>query len=132
MKRLLALALAACQAHAAPVLVSNRTSRPDRVALRGHARELPGRDALVGATIVATSTELRGEAVVITDETGAYAFPDLPAGAYTLTVYYADVTFTRAVDLGRDRTLDTWLEPDPTRRAKVGGCIAVRSMRPVP
>jgi Ca-activated chloride channel homolog len=45
-----------------------------------------------GATVVATSPAFRGEQVTITDEHGAFAFPNLPAGSYTVTVYYSDTT----------------------------------------
>lgn len=41
--------------------------------------------ALVGATVTALSGLLPGPAVAITDTTGAYRFPDLPAGVFTIT-----------------------------------------------
>ena len=41
---------------------------------------------LVGATVTATSPLLTQPAVAITDATGSYRFPVLPAGVYTLTI----------------------------------------------
>ena len=41
--------------------------------------------ALVGATVTAISPLLPQSAVAISDVTGAYRFPDLPGGVYTLT-----------------------------------------------
>ena len=60
-------------------------------AAHGQTASLDGRvtdeqdGALVGATVTAVSGLLPGPAVAITDTTGAYRFPDLPAGVFTLT-----------------------------------------------
>jgi hypothetical protein len=52
-------------------------------------------EASVGVTIVASSEQLEGTRAVVSDETGGYALSDLPAGSYTLTFYYGDVTVER-------------------------------------
>ncbi len=60
-------------------------------AAHGQTASLDGRvtdeqdGALVGATVTAVSGLLPGPAVAITDTTGAYRFPDLPAGVFTIT-----------------------------------------------
>ena len=60
-------------------------------AAHGQTASLDGRvtdeqdGALVGATVTAVSGRLPGPAVAITDTTGAYRFPDLPAGVFTIT-----------------------------------------------
>jgi hypothetical protein len=64
-------------------------------ALRGSIKDKASGEALVGATVVATSAALQGEQVVITDESGLYFIDNLPAGTYTLTVFYNDAKFSR-------------------------------------
>ncbi len=60
-------------------------------AAQGQTASLDGRvtdeqdGALVGATVTALSGLLPGPAVAITDATGAYRFPDLPTGVFTIT-----------------------------------------------
>ena len=60
-------------------------------AAHGQTASLDGRvtdeqdGALVGATVTAVSGLLPGPAVAITDTTGAYRFPDLPADVFTIT-----------------------------------------------
>ncbi|MCX5748514.1 MAG: TonB-dependent receptor, partial [Proteobacteria bacterium] len=49
-----------------------------------------------GATVIATSASLQGEQVVLTDDQGIFFLTSLPPGNYTLTIYYADRTFSRA------------------------------------
>ena len=53
-------------------------------------------EKLAGVTVLATSPAGGGTQTAITDESGAYAIRGLPAGRYTVTFYYADVTVERA------------------------------------
>ena len=53
-------------------------------------------EKLAGVTVIATSPANPGTQTAITDEHGAYAITDLPAGKYTVAFYYADVTVERA------------------------------------
>ncbi|MFT3697495.1 MAG: carboxypeptidase-like regulatory domain-containing protein [Kofleriaceae bacterium] len=73
----------------------------------------------VGATVVATSPALQGEQVVITDENGTYMISALPAGYYTLTVYYNDMTTIREnvmVSEYTPQTSDLTLKYEPRER----------------
>ena len=83
-------------------------------ALLGHVRDAETGERLPGVTVIAS----RGDAahqVAITDETGWYLLPGLAAGAYTVTMYYADrsVEHTHVVvGVGRLTPLDGRL-PEP-------------------
>ncbi|HEY0252505.1 MAG TPA: carboxypeptidase regulatory-like domain-containing protein, partial [Kofleriaceae bacterium] len=73
--------------------------------LRGVVKDKGTNEAAVGATVVATSPALQGEQVVITDESGQYFVTSLPAGVYTLTVYYQDSTYAKSnvtVQVGKE------------------------------
>ena len=48
-----------------------------------------------GVTITAVSPQLDGARTAISDDKGAYQLFDLPAGTYTLTFYYGEVTVER-------------------------------------
>jgi hypothetical protein len=63
--------------------------------VHGRLLDLDG-DNAVGATVIVTSPNLRGEQVVITDDDGYFRIVDLPIGEYLLTVYYNDRIYTRA------------------------------------
>ena len=130
--RWLVLVLAACHAHARPVVVSSSHASPHRervgVALRGHAWVLDGREPLGGVTVIATSPVLAHAAAVVTDEAGAYAFPALPAGRYEITVYYDDITYARNVEVRHDRTFDTLFQRIPLNTT---GCVRFTKLRPL-
>ncbi len=51
--------------------------------------------ALPGVTVIATSPALTGAQTAITDERGTYEVRDVPAGEYSVTFYYADITIAR-------------------------------------
>jgi len=63
--------------------------------LRGIVKDKTTGEPSVGATVVATSSALQGEQVVIADDKGGYYITALPPGIYTLTVYYNDTKFSR-------------------------------------
>ncbi len=77
--------------------------------VRGVVKDKASGEPTVGATVVATSTALQGEQVVITDESGGYYLTSLPPGMYTLTVYYNDTTYTRdnvLVQVGKEAVVN--------------------------
>ena len=56
--------------------------------------------------VTATSKELQGEQVVVTQANGSYTIPQLPAGTYTLSFQnenYRPKTFSH-IELGEDET----------------------------
>ncbi len=53
-------------------------------------------EKLAGVTVVATGPGLREAQSAITDDSGTYMLVNLPAGTYTLTFYYSDVTVERS------------------------------------
>jgi hypothetical protein len=69
-------------------------ARPTKQAVLGRITDGHGEPA-VAATVVATSPNLEGERVVLTDEHGDYEVFALPPGFYTITIYYLDNTFVR-------------------------------------
>jgi outer membrane receptor protein involved in Fe transport len=84
--------LAAAQAvdHGDAIAQSNTTG-----AVRGRVVDKATKDAVIGATVVATGPALQGQQAEITDESGNYEISNLPPGAYVLTVYYNDAQFSR-------------------------------------
>jgi len=64
--------------------------------IAGTLRDKQTGDPVVGATVVALSPALQGEQVVISGDTGLYEIVGLPAGRYTLTIYYNDYIFHRS------------------------------------
>ena len=87
------------------------------------------REPLAGVTLVARSSELLGEHVVISDENGRYAISNLPPGRYTIIAYYADQTVRRtAVIVQRSRTTTVSLRIDSSRSA--GEAIAIKAEPP--
>lgn len=72
---------------------------PGSASVDGVLRDRAAREPLVGATIVFSSPALQGEQVVLTDEQGRFAVLALPAGPYTMTVYYEDMTFENKLDV---------------------------------
>jgi outer membrane receptor protein involved in Fe transport len=77
--------------------------------LRGVVKDKDTGEPTVGATVVATSTALQGEQVVIADDSGGYYLTSLPPGIYTLTVYYNDTTYSRSnvlVQVGKEAVVN--------------------------
>ncbi len=100
--------------------------------LRGQIRDAGTKEAAVGATIVATSPALQGEQVVISDENGLYFITALPAGLYTLTVYYQDNTFSRGnvlINIGKEAVVNVTV--DTTTAAKKGETIVIKGGAPI-
>ena len=60
--------------------------------------------AVMGATIIAKSAAATSELVAITDDTGHFEFPTVPAGYYDLQGYYADITVSRGCIVAADGT----------------------------
>ena len=86
----------------------------------------------VGATVVATSPALQGEQVVITDENGQYFITSLPAGIYTLTVYYQDNTFSRGnvlIQVGKEAVVNVAV--NTVTAAKKGETIIIKGTTPM-
>ncbi|MFN0249649.1 MAG: carboxypeptidase-like regulatory domain-containing protein [Kofleriaceae bacterium] len=72
--------------------------------IEGTIRDAATKEALPGVTIVAASQALVGTQVVISDDNGHFSFPKLPAGTYTVTAYYNDLTSTKTFEVA-DGTL---------------------------
>jgi outer membrane receptor protein involved in Fe transport len=73
-------------------------------AVRGLIRDQASGDAVIGATVVASSPSLQGTQATITDESGQYNIANLPPGDYQIVVYYADAQFSRTnvlIQLGK-------------------------------
>jgi outer membrane receptor protein involved in Fe transport len=73
-------------------------------AVRGQIRDQSTGDAVIGATVVASSPSLQGTQATISDETGQYSIANLPPGVYQVVVYYADAQFSRTnvlIQLGK-------------------------------
>jgi Carboxypeptidase regulatory-like domain len=54
---------------------------------------------IVGVTVVASSPALQGSQTAITDEQGSFDISALPAGRYTITAYYVDLTFEHTAEV---------------------------------
>jgi hypothetical protein len=73
-------------------------------AVRGRVIDKATKEAVIGATVVATGPALQGQQAEITDESGNYSIANLPPGVYVLTVYYNDAQFSRPnvlIELGK-------------------------------
>jgi hypothetical protein len=100
-------------------------------ALRGTIKDKGTGEALIGATVVATSTALQGEQVVITDEAGLYFIDNLPPGTYTLTVFYNDAKFSRGnvlIQLGKQAVVNV---PVDTSSGAGGETIVIQGSAPI-
>jgi outer membrane receptor protein involved in Fe transport len=112
LKKLIAAFIATGLAGGAILIDSDNAAYADALttgSLRGVVKDKGSGEASVGATVVATSSALQGEQVVIADENGGYYITSLPPGIYTLTVYYNDATFTRnnvLVQLGKEAVVN--------------------------
>jgi outer membrane receptor protein involved in Fe transport len=102
--------------------------------LRGQIRDKANNEPAVGATVVATSPALQGEQVVLADDTGLYFLTSLPPGAYTLTVYYNDGTFTRGnvtVQIGKEAVVNITVDSTSTNGKPKGETIEIQGSAPV-
>ena len=100
-------------------------------ALRGQIKDKATGETLVGATVVATSSVLQGEQVVITDENGLYFVDNLPPGTYTLTVFYNDAKFSRGnvlIQVGKQAVVNV---PIDTSAAAGGQTIVIEGRAPI-
>jgi outer membrane receptor protein involved in Fe transport len=80
---------------------------------RGVIKDKATRGTAAGATVVATSSSLVGEQVVLTDENGQYFLSALPPGVYTLTILYLDQRFTRGnvlVQVGKEALVNVTVD----------------------
>jgi len=93
--------LAAAQAFdAAPASAQTSTTG----AVRGRIIDKGSKDAVVGATVVATGPALQGQQAEITGDDGSFTINNLPPGIYILTVYYNEAQFSRPnvlIELGK-------------------------------
>jgi hypothetical protein len=98
--------------------------------VRGIVKEKKTGEPLIAATVVATSSALQGEQVVITDEAGTYFLDNLPPGTYTLTVFYNDAKFSRGnvlIQLGKQAVVNI---PIDTSEA-TGETIVIQGTAPI-
>jgi len=77
-------------------------AHPDGRAIVGQITDGATNEPAIGATVVATSPNLVGEQVVITDDQGTFRIVDLPAGYYRLTIYYNETTTERSDVISRE------------------------------
>ena len=102
--------------------------------LRGVIKDKGTNENAIGATIVATSPALQGEQVVITDENGQYFITSLPAGMYTLTVYYNDTTYARGnvlVQVGKEAVINISVNSADTAGKPKGEVISIAGTAPI-
>jgi hypothetical protein len=102
--------------------------------LRGVIRDKSNGEVAVGATVVATSPALQGEQVVITDENGQYFITSLPSGAYTLTVYYNDNTFSRGnvlIQIGKEAVVNVTVDSGAASGKPKGEVINIQGHAPL-
>lgn len=102
--------------------------------VRGTLRDKATGEAAVGATIVATSPSLQGEQVVIADENGQYFITSLPAGTFTLTVYYNDKTFSRGnvvIQIGKEAVVNITVDSTVATGGGKGETIIIQGNAPI-
>jgi len=102
--------------------------------VRGIVKDKGTNENAVGATVVATSPALQGEQVVITDENGQYFITSLPAGMYTLTVYYNDSTYARGnvlVQVGKEVVINISVNSSETAGKPKGEVITIAGTAPI-
>ncbi|MEO8550505.1 MAG: carboxypeptidase regulatory-like domain-containing protein [Kofleriaceae bacterium] len=80
-------------------------AHPDRRAILGHVTDGESNEPAIGATVVATGSNLVGEQVVITDERGGFQLVDLPPGFYRLTIYWNNQTTERTDVASREASV---------------------------
>lgn len=104
----------------------------DSGSLRGEVRDKATSEPAGGATLVATSPVLIGEQTAVTGADGLYSIAALPAGVYTLTVYYNDATYSRGnvlVQPGKEQVAD--ISVDTTDAGKPKGEVILTSGAPI-
>jgi len=102
--------------------------------VRGVVKDKGTNEVAVGATVVATSPSLQGEQVVITDENGQYFVTALPAGMYTLTVYYNDSTYARnnvLVQVGKEAVINISVNSAESSTKPKGEVITIAGSAPI-
>jgi hypothetical protein len=80
---------------------------------RGVIRDKATKAPAAGATVVATSSALVGQQVVLTDENGQYFISSLPPGVYTLTIEYLGQQFARGdvlVQVGKEALVNVTVD----------------------
>ncbi len=111
---------------AAPAYAQDSTTG----AVRGQIKDKDTGEAVIGATVVATSPVLQGSQANITDDGGGYFLPNLPPGMYIVTVYYMDAEFARdnvLVQLGKTAKVNIQVSSD----AGKGETIAIKGSAPI-
>lgn len=83
--------------------------------IRGRVTDSRG-EVLVGATVVVTGPSIRGTRATITDSEGMFDLPAVPAGDYTVTVYYAEATTSKTFRVEADRGVMVHVRFDDVRR----------------
>lgn len=133
----LSMFLAAALSFGAGTLVHHNVAHAQAAGvgqLRGIVKDKGTNEAAIGATVVATSPALQGEQVVITDETGQYFITSLPAGVYTLTVYYNDATFARnnvLVQVGKEAVVNITVNTAESTGKPKGEVITISGTAPI-
>jgi hypothetical protein len=87
--------------------------RPGKI--QGVVSDKRSGDKLPGVTVTATGSGIIGAATLITDESGAYSFENLPAGKYVITYYYSDVAIERTLDVAAGKTVPAFQKIDQGR-----------------
>lgn len=74
--------------------------------LTGSVTDISTKQPVALVTVTATSPSLQGEQVVVTDATGLYTIPQLPAGTYALQFLNEDYKekVKHDIELGEDET----------------------------
>ncbi|MEJ7598069.1 MAG: TonB-dependent receptor [Kofleriaceae bacterium] len=102
--------------------------------VRGVLKDKANGEAAIGATVVATSPALVGEQVVITDENGQYFLTSLPAGVYTLTIYYNNQPFSRGnvlVQVGKEAVVNVTVDSTANVGKPAGEVIEIKGTVPI-
>jgi outer membrane receptor protein involved in Fe transport len=107
-KQLIVAAILGASSVAGAFLVEERVASAQSTttgALQGTVKEESNGEALVGVTVVASSSSMQGTQTAITDENGFYKITNLPPGDYIVTFYYADLEVRRSgVKVGVQKT----------------------------
>jgi outer membrane receptor protein involved in Fe transport len=91
MRQPILLVVATLAALSATALAQSTTSG----AIQGVITDQSTGEKLAGVTVTVASPALQGVQTAITDENGFYKISDLPAGEYTVTFYYLEITVSR-------------------------------------
>src|SRR4051812_20124343 len=102
--------------------------------LRGQLREKGTGDPANGAIVIATSSALQGEQIVLADDAGLYFLTSLPPGNYTITVNYQNATFTRGnvvVQVGKEAVVNITVDTAAATGKPNGEIIDIQGSAPV-